>query len=64
MIVDHITHIADALGVPTSGKCEPTRSRACLILERIETLFLIDYCVADTPQLGARWRTLLERIPA
>jgi hypothetical protein len=61
VILDRILALADKHGVPTAVNCRPHISTACQILERVETLFLIDYCVRDTPTLGVRFRTLLEK---
>lgn len=61
MIVDDITILARHHGVPDDATCSPVRSRACALLERIETLLLIDYCWSDRPPLGERLRRVITK---
>jgi hypothetical protein len=61
MILDDILTLARHHGVPDDATCSPTRSKACAVLERIETLLFIDYAWKDRPPLGERLRVVIEK---
>jgi hypothetical protein len=59
VVIDDIINLADSLGVPHfDAECGANHTRACKILDRIETLLLID----PEGQLGERFRFVKAKV--